>query len=203
MELVLILGPMKSGKTLDFISFFSFLEHTTKPFVLLQSARNVREAGIRTRHGIEMDAASVARLDDADIGDAVVVGVEEIHMFEEGDADAVERWLREGRKVVVAGLDTDHQGRLFPVVKRLLEMGPKEVRYRRAACDVCRSSDAIYTQVLKDDVPLTDDFPPSIPDDGTFQYRSVCRNCFIRPVRSSETDARLEPDLCVIPEHKY
>jgi len=203
MELVLILGPMKSGKTFDLIGYFSFLQHTTKPFVLIQPTRNVRDENIHTRHGIVMEAVKVRRLSDADVNGSVIVGIDEMHMFHEEDADSIERWLQEGRKVVISSLDTDHQGRLFPVVKRLLEMGPKEVRYRRAACDICKNPEAIYTQVLRNDQPLTDDFPPSVPDDGTFQYKSVCRKCFIRSKQSPETMERITPSVCVIPDHQY
>jgi len=203
MELVLILGPMKSGKTLDLIGYFSFLQHTTKPFLLIQPMRNVRDEQIHTRHGIAMEAVKVKKLADADVNGSVIVGIDEMHMFHEEDADTVERWLQEGRKVVISSLDTDHQGRLFPVVKRLLEMGPKEVRYRRAACDVCKCPEAVYTQVMRNNEPLTEDFPPSVPDDGTFQYKSVCRKCFIRPGRSPEAEERAAPNLCVIPDHPY
>ena len=107
-----------------------------------------------------------------------VVGIDEIHMFPDDDAKYVSGLLRWGTRVVISGLDTDYRGRMFEIVKNLLELGPNAVHYKRAVCDNCRQPEAIYTQVLKDGVPVLKDMPPSIPDDGTHTYLAVCRRCF-------------------------
>lgn len=180
MELVLILGPMKSGKSIDLISFFSAFRYTQQPFALLQPTRNVRDETFWSRSGLVMNATKVATLHEALGKGYAAVGVDEMHMFPEDEADAIATLLSQGTRVFVSSLDTDFQGRLFSVVRRLLELGPKEVRYKRAVCDLCRVPDAMYTQVLRDDAPVTVGIPPSVADDGTFGYRSVCRNCFVR-----------------------
>lgn len=180
MELILILGPMKSGKSLDLISYFSFLQYTNKTFGLYQPLRNVRDEQIHTRHGISMEAKKVTTLAEALDSSYDVIGVDEMHMFPESEALIIEQLLKNGKKVVVSSLDTDPYGRLFEIVRCLLELGPKEVRYRRAACECCKNPEAVYTQILQNGEPVISGIPASVPDDGTYGYRSVCRHCFVK-----------------------
>lgn len=70
-------------------------------------------------------------------------------MFKEKDIDILEKLLKRGVKIIASGLDTDYRGKMFSVIKRLLELGPKEVKYKRAVCEVCKKPDAVYTQVYK------------------------------------------------------
>jgi len=179
MHLTLILGPMKSGKSLELISKFAPLKYTNQKFALYQSAKNVRDGQIATRNGIEIEAKKVESLAEALDQKFDILGVDEMHMFPESDVEVVQELLKQGTRLIVSALDTDYQGRLFLVVKRLLEIGPNEVWYRRAVCDLCRYPEAVYTQVLRNGDPITEGIPPSVPDDGTFGYRSVCRNCFV------------------------
>jgi thymidine kinase len=58
-------------------------------------------------------------------------------------------------------------------------MGPREVKYKRAVCEVCKSPDAIHTQVYHKEKPLTGGAPSIIPEDGTYMYLAVCRKCFV------------------------
>lgn len=181
MDLTLILGPMKSGKSLDLISFFAPLAYTDLKFSLYQSRRNVRDEFIQSRDGVKLNAKKVASLFEIlEEGLQDVVGIDEIHMFKQEDVSAVDRLLRQGTRMIISGLDTDYQGRLFDTIVRLLELGPKEIRYRRAVCEICRSPQAIYTQIVKDNKPITIGLPPVVPDDGTYKYVSVCRSCFIK-----------------------
>ncbi len=180
MALTLILGPMKSGKSMDLIAYFAPFAYSDRPYALFQPARNVRDEKIHTRNGIQLDARKVTTLKDALGKGYFAVGIDEMHMFPAEEADVVAELLKEGTRVVVCALDTDPWGELFAVIKRLLEMGPSEVRYKRAACDECRRPEAVYTQVLHNGEPVGRDLPPSLPDDGTYSYKAVYRNCFVR-----------------------
>ncbi|MFH1077892.1 MAG: thymidine kinase [Patescibacteria group bacterium] len=180
MKLTLILGPMKSGKSMDLISTFAPYAYTDRPFALFQPVRNVRDEQIHTRNGIKHDAQKVTSLKEALGKGYFAIGVDEGHMFAPEEADVVEQLLKEGTRVVICALDTDPWGELFLIIKRLIELGPDEVRYKRAACEDCRSLDAIYTQVLHNGEPVGRDVPPCLPDDGTYSYKAVCRTCFVR-----------------------
>ncbi len=171
---------MKSGKSFDLISHFAPLKYTDIPFVLYQSARNVRDEHISSRNGVVIEAEKVATLADALQKKSSVVGIDEIHMFDPKDAVVVEELLNRGVKVIAAGLDIDYQGKMFDIVKSLLELGPKEVKYKKAVCEICRQPNAVYSQVFNKGVPLTGGMPSVIPDDGTFTYQPVCRSCFVK-----------------------
>jgi thymidine kinase len=171
---------MKSGKSYDLISFFAPLKYTTIPFVLYQSARHVREAEVKSRNGASLEARQVLDLQSALEGDYKVVGIDETHMFGLDDVQIVEKLLKKGVKVVVSGLDLDYRGKMFAIIQGFLELGPKEVRYKRAVCEQCKSPDAMYTQVLNRGVPVTGGMPSVIPDDGTYSYQATCRHCFVR-----------------------
>jgi len=179
--LTLLLGPMKSGKSMDLISYFAPFKYSLQPYAVFQNAKHVRDQeGIWTRNGIILEAKRVLTLAEALNQNYTAIGIEETHMFPESEVDIIAQLLKQGTKVIASGLDTDPWGELFGVIKRLLELGPKEVRYKRAVCDDCRCPDAIYTQVSHHGEPVGRDVPQSIPDDGTYTYKAVCRDCFVR-----------------------
>lgn len=180
MQLTVILGPMKSGKSYELISHFAPLRYTTIPHGLYQSSRNVRDAQIESRIGTILEARKVTSLAEILPFDQQIVGIDEFHMFAPEDVVHVESLLRRGTRVVVSSLDTDYQGRLFESIKNLLELGPHEVKFKRAVCETCKNPEAIYSQVYHNAEPVLDGMPPVIPDDGTFTYAPVCRGCFVR-----------------------
>lgn len=180
MHLTLILGPMKSGKSFDLISFFSPLQYTTSKYALYQPVRNVRDTGIESRSGLVLQAQKVKSLREILDRDLSVVGIDEVHMFDPADAVYIGELLLRGTDVIVSGLDTDYRGEMFDMVKKLFELGPREVKYKRAVCNDCKSFSATHTQVYSSGKPLTEGMPPVIPDDGTFTYEPLCRKCFVR-----------------------
>jgi len=182
MDLTLILGPMKSGKSFDLISYFAPLKYTNIPYVLYQSSRNVRDEHISSRNGVIIEAKKVSSLADALDKNFSVVGIDELHMFNPTDVAVVGELLNRGVKIIAAGLDTDYRGKMFDTVKGLFELGPKEVRYKRSVCEICRQPTAVYSQVFSKGIPLTCGMPSVIPDDGTFTYQPLCRSCFVHPV---------------------
>ncbi len=180
MDLTIILGPMKSGKSFELISYFAPLSYTRIKFGLYQSARNVRDAFIQSRNGVQLSAKKVNSLHEILNDDVEVVGIDEIHMFKAEDVEAIGILLKKNVKVIVSGLDTDYQGKLFDIIARLLELAPKEIKYRRAVCESCKAPQAVYTQILKSNEPITVGLPPVVPDDGTYSYAAVCRDCFTK-----------------------
>ncbi len=180
MNLHVILGPMKSGKSHELISHFAPLGFTDISHGLFQSVRNVRDQSVWSRNGTELAAQKVQTLEPVYNQHLNVVGIDEFHMFAPEDAHWIEMMLREGTKVVVSSLDTDYQGKLFETVSNLLQLGPAEVKFKRSVCENCKAPHAIYSQIFKEGEPLLDGMPPVIPDDGTFTYKPVCRKCFIK-----------------------
>ncbi len=180
MPLNLILGPMKSGKSFELISYFMPLYYTEISFGLYQSSRNKRDENIWSRNGISLKAEKISDLSEIWKKNFQVVGIDEIHMFEEKNINVIEDLLKKETKIIVSGLDTDYRGEIFPIVKKLLELGPNEVKYKKAVCEICKKPEAVYTQIYKGDVPILGGLPSVVPDDGTYTYKAVCRRCFIK-----------------------
>ncbi|MEV6301930.1 thymidine kinase [Actinoplanes sp. NPDC051861] len=183
MDLTLVLGPMKGGKSLEMISLLSPLQHAGIPHRVFQSARHGRDTAVTSRSGGSLETVKVHSLAGAIEGDIEVVGVDEIHMFTVDDIAVLGTAVRAGVKVVVAGIDLDHRGQLFAPVRALFELAPAKVIYRRAVCDVCRSLEATHTQVLENGKPMIRELAPStaLPDDGTYTYEARCRRCVVLP----------------------
>jgi thymidine kinase len=182
-DLTVILGPMKSGKSLELVSLLSPLQYTDARHRVFQSARHVRDAGVVSRSGAALATVKATSLASALDEELDVVGIDEVHMFNLADMDVVRQLLVRGTRVVAAGIDLDHRGELFAPVRALLELGPAAVTYRRAVCDCCRSFSAVYTQVLEHGRPMIRELPPStaLPDDGTYTYEARCRICVVLP----------------------
>lgn len=180
MDLTLILGPMKSGKSFDLISHFAPLQYTDISFGLFQSVRNQRDASIFSRTGSSLAATKLASLAPLLEQQYEIIGIDEIHMFAPDEAEVIGTLVNRGVQVVASGLDMDYRGKLMPTVQRLLELGPGEVRYRRAVCEVCRRHNATHTQVYIGSDPLVEGAPPVLPEDGTYVYKPVCRLCFVQ-----------------------
>lgn len=185
-SLDVVLGPMKSGKSLSLISMLSPLQFTRVRHRVYQSERHVRDTGVTSRSGGALVTTKVATLRAALAEPLDVVAVDEVHMFGVDDVAVIEQLLARGTRVVVAGIDLDHRGELFATVRALLELGPDTVSYRRAVCDQCRDFSATHTQVLRSGEPFLEHLGGSeaLPDDGTFSYEARCRSCFVRPAAS-------------------
>jgi thymidine kinase len=179
MSLSLFLGPMKSGKSSKLIAHFDPYKYSTTPFLLVQPEKNTRDASIYSRMGIDRDALKITTLQDIESADASLIGIDEIHMFEPQEVCSITRLLERGKEVFISGLDMDYRGVLFPVVQKLLELGPRQVIYHRAVCVKCKEYRATHTQIFNRGIPVTGGLPSVIPENGTFVYEPVCRTCFV------------------------
>ncbi len=104
-------------------------------------------------------------------------------MFDEKDAAIIERWVKAGKDVFISGLDLDYRGGMIPIVQRIFEFRPDMVLMKNAVCEVCHVYDARFTQILKNNEPVQGGLPPVVPDDGTYQYETRCRACFVKNER--------------------
>lgn len=177
----LILGPMKSGKSNELVSKVSPYKYADCRVLYAQPEANVRDEGIQSRLGANATALCVRSL--ADIHeDFDVIGIDEVHMFDETDAAVIESWLHRDKNVIASGLDLDYRGKLIPVVKRLIELKPDHLITATSVCESCKhiNINAQFTQILQNGEPILSGLPPVVPEDGTYDYQPRCRNCFVK-----------------------
>jgi thymidine kinase len=179
MAFTLIIGPMKSSKSIELISRVSPFEFSDKKVLYVQNSHNVREDGIRSRLGINIDAIKTKTLKDIDQR-FDVVAIDEINMFEASEAKTIKKWLKQNKIVFASGLDLDYRGKMIPIIKKLFELKPNLIINKVAVCDVCRQYGAQFTQILNAKEPVIGGLPYLVPDDSTYLYEARCRDCFVQ-----------------------
>lgn len=179
MGLTLIIGPMKSGKSLELIARVAPYEFADKKVLYIQSKTDVRDEGITSRIGLNTKAVRVKSLIDVKNG-VDVIGIDEVHMFPTSDARVIEKWVLGGKEVFVTGLDLDYSATLQPMIKKILELKPNNIIIKKAVCECCHKYRGQFTQILHNGEPVLEGLPPIVPEDGTYVYQPRCRKCYIR-----------------------
>ena len=179
MPLTLILGPMKSGKSLELIARVAPYEFADHQVLYAQPKANVRDEGVASRLGLNTKAVNVRSLKSIkNRFDAI--GIDEVHMFAVKDIEVIEKWLKQGKQLFISGLDLDYRGKMPPVIKKLLELKPEKTITKLAVCDTCKKYEARFTQIIHNGKPVLSGLPIIIPDDGTYKYIASCRSCFVK-----------------------
>lgn len=104
-----------------------------------------------------------------------VVGIDEIQFFPIQTIPVIQKWLNEGIRVIVAGLDLDFRGEPFGIVPTLLALADEVVKLR-AICVVC-GNEANFSQRLINGKPASYD-DETILVGGEECYEPRCRACF-------------------------
>ena len=176
----LVVGPMKSGKSFALISRFAPLVFSDKTFMLFQPKKNTRDEEIQSRTGLKLPAKKIATLAEIMQVEPLpeIIGIDEIHLFDGDDIAAISQLLKDGHEVFIVGCNLDYRGRMFNIIRQLLELSPDELIHQKAVCEKCQSTEGIFTQVWYKGQIVTEGLPSIIPEDGTYEYRPVCRHCF-------------------------
>jgi thymidine kinase len=187
-QLILLIGPMKSGKSGALFSYFGPLGFSDISWTAYMPSRNTRDNTIWSRMGkggIKFDQSKVNKvetLEDALKSKDRVIGIDEIHMFEPSQAKIIGELLLQGKDVIAAGLDMDYRGVVYEIITKLMMLGPDEIISHQAVCDVCKQWNAHFTQILHNGIPVLEGLPSIIPDDKTheYEYQSRCREHFVK-----------------------
>ncbi len=180
MSLTLIIGPVKSAKSLELISLTAPHEFAGQKVLLVHPVKNVREKHITSRLGVSKTSRKVEKLSDIK-EDFDVIGIDEIHMFGGTDTRNIKKWLLDGKEIIISGLDLDYKGQLMPIIRAILELKPDKVIYKRSVCEICKSFEGAYTQILQNGKIIKRGLPSVVPESSQEPdrtYRPVCRACF-------------------------
>jgi thymidine kinase len=112
--------------------------------------------------------------------DTTVVAIDEVQFFDVGVVDVCNQLAGQGRRVIVAGLDTDFRGEPFGPMPTLMSQA-ESVRKLHAICMQC-GSEASRTQRLIDGRPAFYD-DPVVLIGASESYEARCRSCHEVPRR--------------------
>src|SRR5579862_7570885 len=169
-----IVGPMFSGKSEELIRRLRRAEigrqrvQIFKPVIDQRYSKN----GIVSHSGLEIGSELVTS--GAEILEKVaprteVVGIDEAQFLGESIVADASRLAELGKRVIVAGLDTDFMGRPFEPIPRLLAVA-EEITKLLAICMQC-GNPAVHTQRLVASEDL-------IVVGAAGMYEPRCRRCF-------------------------
>ena len=117
---------------------------------------------------------------------AHVVAIDEAQFLDDGIVEVATSLAGRGRRVILAGLDTDFRGEPFGPMPHLMAIA-ETVDKLSAICVLC-GAPATRTQRLIDGEPAAWD-SPTIMVGGHEAYEARCRACHVvRPAMEHQTD---------------
>jgi thymidine kinase len=183
-----ICGPMFSGKSEELIRRVTRYHLARVPTQTFKPALDVRFAVDEVVSHSRLSTAAQSVPDSETLLKAVedrtaVVGIDEGQFFDMGLVEVATLLAGAGKKVIVAGLDTDYLGRPFEPIPSLI-MRAEYVTKSLAVCHRC-GGPGLFTQrvVASDELVVLG---------ATDAYEARCRRCYdpkevIQPVLVMET----------------
>ncbi|CAG1772257.1 thymidine kinase [uncultured bacterium] len=193
-----VAGVMFSGKSEELMRRVRRAVIARKRVQVFKSHLDSRYAGLfavsshdgRSVEAIPVDSsAQVAqRIDPL----AHVIAVDEAQFMDEGIVEVATSLASRGRRVIIAGLDTDFRGEPFGPMPRLMAIA-EMVDKLHAICVLC-GAPATRTQRLIDGIPAAWD-SPTIMVGGREAYEARCRACHVvRPAHEAQREIFRAPD---------
>jgi len=185
-----IVGPMFSGKSEELIRRLRRAEiarervQIFKPVIDQRYAANeiVSHSGLGIRSDNVRTAAEVLQKVEPR---TEVVGIDEAQFLGEGLIEVCTKLADMGKRVIVAGLDTDFLGRPFEPMPRLLAVA-EEITKLLAICVRC-GNPAVHTQRLVASEDL-------IVVGAAGMYEARCRRCFEPQLAHEKAEAGKKSD---------
>lgn len=179
-----IVGPMFSGKSEELIRRLRRAEiarqrmQIFKPLIDQRYAINeiVSHSGLGIASDLVRDGAEILQKVEAR---TEVIGIDEAQFLGESVLEACTRLADLGKRVIVAGLETDFMGRPFEPIPRLLAVA-EEITKLLAICARC-GNPAVHTQRLVASEEL-------IVVGASGMYEARCRRCFEPQLASQKVE---------------
>src|SRR6266699_3097725 len=169
-----VVGPMFSGKSEELIRRLRRAEFARQRVQIFKPAIDERYAAdeivSHSGLGIQSECVNNAAEVMAKVQPRTeVVGIDEAQFLGDEIVDVCTKLANLGKRVIVAGLDTDYLGRPFEPMPRLLAMA-EEITKLLAICVQC-GNPAVHTQrlVASDDLIVVG---------AAGMYEPRCRRCF-------------------------
>ncbi len=149
-----VTGCMFSGKTEELIRRVRRAQYARQPVVVFKPDldRRYSEDNVDSHSGLTIRSIRVqhAGLIPDLVGDAQVVGIDEAQFFDDRLVQVSEQLANAGKRVIVAGLDMDYQGRPFEPMPQLLAVA-EYIQKVLAICVVCGNPADRSQRIVKRD----------------------------------------------------
>lgn len=187
-RLAVITGPMFSGKSTELLRRVKRAQRAGIRVVVLKPAVDTRSPTVRSHDGTEIGALAIPdsdgrRLDIVPlVGDAQLIAIDEGQFLNDrglGHVPEILSLVKEGRHVVVAGLDLTYAGEPFGPMPWLLSYADEVVKLS-AVCVRC-GKDATRTQRIAKGEPAPPG--PVVQIGSTELYEPRCLDCWVSPYR--------------------
>ncbi len=198
-----VCGSMFSGKTEELIRRLKrarFARQSVEIYKPAVDARySVSEVISHDENSIPSEVVDSAGQILLMVGKADVVGIDEAQFFDEDLVEVCQTLARDGRRVIVAGLDQDYLGRPFEPMPQIMAIA-EYVTKLHAVCVVC-GSPANHSQRIVAD-------RSRVLLGATDVYEPRCRDCFDpdlsrrKSTAATPAEASSAVDLPVAPKEK-
>jgi thymidine kinase len=178
-SLEIICGSMFSGKTEELIRRLRRAEIAKQNIQVFKPKLDDRYGVTRvtSHNGLHVEAKPVAHASEILAlikSDTTVVGIDEVQFFDWEIAEVCQRLADSGKRIIVAGLDTDFRGEPFGPMPLLMAQAERVLKLQ-AICVVC-GDEASRTQRLVNGQPAAYD-DPLIVVGASETYEARCRAC--------------------------
>ncbi|MBI4433626.1 thymidine kinase [Candidatus Uhrbacteria bacterium] len=139
-ELTVIVGCMFSGKSEELLRLLKRAAIARLSTVVIQPTTDTRTVGrVCSRDGRCVDAVVIrdARAIASTAGLYDVVGIDEAQFFDEHLLTAIRELYAAGKRLIIAGLDTDYRGERFGHMDQIMAIPEARVVKLRAVCMRC------------------------------------------------------------------
>jgi thymidine kinase len=169
-----ICGPMFSGKSEELIRRVTRYHLARVPTQTFKPSLDVRYAVGEVVSHSKLSTAAQPVADSKELvrsveDRTVVVGIDEGQFFDLGLVDVAMRLADAGKKVIIAGLDTDYLGRPFDPIPSLM-LRAEYLTKSLAVCHKC-GGPGMFTQRVVDSNEL-------VVLGATDTYEARCRRCY-------------------------
>lgn len=184
-----ICGSMFSGKSEELIRRVRRAGIARQKVQVFKPAMDSRygHADIVSHNGVKVEAVPVSSVEEMVRlvePNTDVVAVDEVQFFETGIVEACRALADGGKRVIIAGLDTDFRGEPFGPTPQLMAVA-EFVDKLQAICMVC-GRPATRTQRLVNGEPAAAS-EPTILIGASETYEARCRRCHTVPRDPRET----------------
>ncbi len=155
-HLVVIAGPMFAGKSEELVREITRVSFTGQPFLLVKPSIDTRysKTDVATHNGRLKPAVlldlenetweNLNELAEGTLSEIKWIGFDDVQFFGPKFVNLCLQLVERGKKVIVAGLDTNILGKPFGIMPDLLAYAD-EVRKLKAVCTKCKEREASRT----------------------------------------------------------